>query len=291
MNRLETNPRMKVREEQGGIEMTALVPAALPNTSRVPDHDRRDGVRRASEQRLLIFGGLAGVAAGLAYFAAQAIPWDHDLPVEVARWESVLGFWTVLAVAPFAIAFAYALYRLIASERDGALNQLGFVFAVVAFSILAVTQSFQNAVPLVLTDEMQADGSSREAWERIYAGLNGLDLGTDLAWDLFLGLWLLCSGVAMLRHSRLGARWGIPALALVPPFFAFNIAATPDPPAVDLGPVIGVYLTALSVRLVWLGTRRAGGEKRRDGAGEPVRNGHRTRARILRWRRDRWSGI
>jgi hypothetical protein len=62
--------------------------------------------------------------------------------------------------------------------------------------------------------------------------------------------------VAMLGHSRLGARWGVPALALVPPFFAFNVVATPDPPAIDLGPVIGMYSTVLSVRLVWLGTRR-----------------------------------
>lgn len=210
-----------------------------------------------ASQRLLTLGGLSGVAAGLLFFLAQAaIPWDHDLPLELPRWGAILGFWMILAMAPFAIAFAYALSRLIASERDGALNHLGFVFAVVAFSILAVTQSFQNAVSIVLTDEMKAEGSGPEAWDRIYAGLNALDLGTDLAWDLFLGLWLLCIGVAMFRHSRLGARWAIPALALVPPFYAFNIAATPDPPVVDLGPVIGMYSTALSAWLVWLGTRR-----------------------------------
>jgi hypothetical protein len=169
----------------------------------------------------------------------------------------------ILAVAPFAIGFAYTLSRLIAWERDGPFNQLGFVFAVVAFSILAVTQSFQNAVSIVLTDEMKADGSGPEAWDRIYAGLNALDLGTDLAWDLFLGLWLLCIGVAMYRHSRLGARWAIPALALVPLFLAFNVAATPDPPVVDLGPVIGMYSTALSAWLVWLGTRLSAAERPR----------------------------
>lgn len=237
--------------------MTTVAPPTFPAAPELSDIDGVDAAERASRRRLQILGGLAGVAAGLAYFAAQAIPWDHDLPVETARWEAVLGFWTILAVAPFAIVFAYALYRFIAWERNGALNQLGLVFAVVAFSILAVTQSFQNAVPLVLTDEMQAEGSGPEAWDRIYAGLNALDLGTDLAWDLFLGLWMLCIGVAMLRHSRLGLRWGLPALVLVPPFFAFNIAATPDPPAVDLGPVMGMYATALGVWLVWLGTRRA----------------------------------
>jgi hypothetical protein len=249
MNSFETTPRMKAREQQ---------------TAYLANHDERGGPGFASERKLLIGGGLAGVAAGLAYFGAQVIPWDHDLPVELARWEIVLGFWTILAVAPFAIVFAYALSRLIASEHDGALNQLGFVFAVVAFSVLAVTQSFQNAVPVVLTDEMQAEGSGPEAWDRIYAGLNALDLGTDLAWDLFLGLWLLCIGVAMFGHSRLGARWAIPALALIPPFFAFNVAATPDPPRVDLGPVIGMYFTALSVWLVWLGTRDGEHERPRD---------------------------
>jgi hypothetical protein len=236
--------------------MTTLAPPTL-TTDRQFAVDRTDAAGVASQRRLLILGGLSGVAAGLLFFVAQAaITWDHDLPLELPRWEAVLGFWMILAIAPFAMAFAYALSRLIASERDGALNQLGFVFAVVAFSILAVTQSFQNAVSIVLTDEMKAEGSGPEPWDRIYAGLNALDLGTDLAWDLFLGLWLLCIGVAMYRHSRLGARWAIPALALVPPFYAFNIAATPDPPVVDLGPVIGMYSTALSAWLVWLGTRR-----------------------------------
>ena len=244
--------------------MTTLAPPT-PTTARQLPVERADAAGAAS-QRLLTLGGLSGVAAGLLFFVAQAaIPWDHDLPLELPRWEAVLGFWMILAMAPFAIGFAYALSRLIACERDGALNQLGFVFAVVAFSILAVTQSFQNAVSIALTDEMKSDGSGPGAWDRIYAGLNALDLGTDLAWDLFLALWLLCIGVAMYRHSRLGPRWAIPALALVPPFLAFNIAATPDPPAVDLGPVIGAYSTVLSAWLVWVGTHR----HERQPAGRP----------------------
>ena len=245
--------------------MTALPPPALTKARQV-SVDGADGAESAGRRRLLTLGGLSGVAAGLLFFGVQAaIPWDHDLPLELPRWEAVLGFWMILAVAPFAIGFAYALSRLIAWERDGPLNQLGFVFAVVGFSILAVTQSFQNAVSIVLTDEMKAEGSGPEAWDRIYAGLNALDLGTDLAWDLFLGLWLLCIGVAMFRHSRLGARWAIPALALVPPFLAFNVAATPDPPVVDLGPVIGMYFTILSVWVVWLGTRRGERGSPREG--------------------------
>ena len=250
-------------------------------TARRLTVDGADGAGHVKRSRLLILGGLSGVAAGLLFFVAQAaIPWDHDLPLELPRWEAVLGFWMILAMAPFAIGFAYALSQLIAWERDGPLNQLGFVFAVVGFAILAVTQSFQNAVSIVLTDEMNAEGSAgRETWDRIYAGLNALDLGTDLAWDLFLGLWLLCVGVAMYRHSRLGARWAIPALALVPPFYAFNVAATPEPPLVDLGPVIGMYFTALSAWLVWLGTRRAGFERPRGGAATS-QDGRQARPRV-----------
>lgn len=228
-----------------------------PPTSRTPLH-RLDvsgppADQRSSNPRLLLFGGLSGVGGTLAYFAGAPFDWNKDIPVEAPAWETTLTFWMTLAVAPFGIGLAYALYRLIAAERGGALNQLGFVFAVVAFSVLAVTQSFQLAVPLVLTDEMKTDGSDPAAWERIFAGLNAVDLGTDLAWDLFLGAWMLCIGVAMLRHSRLGWRWGVPALALVPPFFALNIATTPDPPHVDLGPLTGLYFLALSIWLIWLG--------------------------------------
>jgi hypothetical protein len=40
-------------------------------------------------------------------------------------------------------------------------------------------------------------------------------------------LWLLCTGVAMLRHSRLGARPAARALAIVSLFVNFNLAGTP----------------------------------------------------------------
>jgi hypothetical protein len=220
-------------------------------------HHKEYGPRPVRDRRLLLLGGLAGVASTLFYLAGQTIlPWDHDLPVELSRWQVALTFWVTLAIAPFAITGAHAIYRLIAQEREGALNQLGFVFAVVAFSILALTQSFQLAVPSILTEAMRADGSGPEAWTRIYEGLNALDQGTDLAWDLFLALYMLCIGVAMLGHSRLGLRWGLPLLALIPAFLAFNIAATPTPPLVDLGPVIGLYFFALNIRLVWLGATR-----------------------------------
>lgn len=43
----------------------------------------------ASDRRLLILGGLSGIAAGPAYFAGQAVlPGDYDLPVESAQWTS-----------------------------------------------------------------------------------------------------------------------------------------------------------------------------------------------------------
>lgn len=221
--------------------------------------------RAEPDRRLLILGGLSGIAAGVAYFTGQAVFHHtfHDLPVEASQWTVVVGFWTPMLMFPFMIVMAYAIERLIASERDGALNQLGFVFAVVAAGTAAIFVSFQTAIPLVLTDEIKAEGSSPEAWDRIYTGLRSVDDGVDLAWDLFVGLWMLCIGVAMLRHPRLGARWGVPAVALVPPFFALNMAATPDPPTVDLGPLIGIYFVALSVQLVRLGARsspKKGGE-------------------------------
>ena len=114
--------------------MTTLAPPTLTTARRFPV-DGADGAGRASRSRLLILGGLSGVAAGLLFFIAQAaIPWDHELPLELPRWEAVLGFWMILAMTPFAIGFAYVLSRLIAWERDGPLNQLGFVFLLAPFA-------------------------------------------------------------------------------------------------------------------------------------------------------------
>ena len=73
--------------------MTALAPPTLTKARQFPV-DRTDGADGTSHRRLLILGGLSGVAAGLLFFVAQAaIPWDHDLPLELPRREAVLGFW------------------------------------------------------------------------------------------------------------------------------------------------------------------------------------------------------
>ena len=64
----------------------------------------------------------------------------------------------------------------------------------------------------------------------------------------------------MLRHSRLGPWWALPALALGILLVALNAATVPWPPATaglfDIGPVIGLYGLGLSVYLVKIGLER-----------------------------------
>jgi hypothetical protein len=77
--------------------MTTLASPTLTK-ARQRTVDGAEGAESAGRSRLLILGGLSGVAAGLLFFGVQAaIPWDHDLPLELPRWEAVLALsaWVV----------------------------------------------------------------------------------------------------------------------------------------------------------------------------------------------------
>jgi len=206
---------------------------------------------------LWLGGGVAGLASIVAYLLAIAVPWP----------ESQLGTSAGLLVAAafpvFGIIYSYALCSFVAAERDGPANRLGFVFAVAAFSTLLAMIVVQLAVGAGIGEfTRELDAQTARALRR---GLRLVDLGLDVSWDLLMGTALVFWGVAIRKRSGLGPGWGIPIVALGLGLIALNAATFPWPPGdhglVDLGPLTGLFMLALAVRLAVLG-RRASTEAR-----------------------------
>lgn len=210
---------------------------------------------------LLIAGGISGIIGVVAYGSILAPPLQdaiHSIPVEVSQPVIVATFWIAALFPVFALIMVYALYRLLDSGGAKHSAFLGFIFGVVAFSIVAMHNTVQSSVLLWGSDLARSDPTfSPETWSSVIRAVRGVDIGLDLAWDLFLVLWLVFTGVAMMKHPGFGPWWGLPAIVVGAVLFAVNAITVPDPPAAaglfDPGPLVGVYAGAISAYLIKLG--------------------------------------
>jgi hypothetical protein len=199
--------------------------------------------------------GLAGILGVACYLLAILIPWPES------QFGTSAALLVVSAFPILSIVFCHGLCGYIAAEAPGAAVRLGFVFAVPAFATVLAMIIVQLAVNAALPDiARELDAPVRRALSR---GLRMIDLGLDVAWDMLIGVALVCLGWAMRPRRGLGPGWGIPAMLLGAALILLNAATFPWPPAdrglFDIGPFVGVFILALAVRLTVL-SRRADGQ-------------------------------
>ena len=218
--------------------MTTLAPPTL-TTARQFAVDRTDAAGGASQRRLLILGGLSGVAAGLVLRR----PGGHPRGTTIFRSSCPAGrpCWVLDDPRDDAVRDRVRL-RALAADRVGARRSAQPARLRVRRRCIQHPRGDAELPERRLHRPHRRDEGRRIRPRGVgpdLRRLNALDLGTDLAWDLFLGLWLLCIGVAMFRHSRLGARWAVPALALVPPSTPSTSPPLPTRRSSTSGPLSG----------------------------------------------------
>jgi hypothetical protein len=207
----------------------------------------------AHNRNLCVWGGIAGVTGTLCYVLAAVVSWPESRAATSAL-LLVVSAWPILS-----IIYSYALYTFVAAEHESAANRLAFVFAALAFATVLGMIVVQLAVGAGLGDATASvDEAARTAFRR---GLNLVDLGLDVAWDMLIGTALIFSGVAMWWRRGLGVAWAVPSILLGAALIVLNAATFPTPPGnaglIDIGPGIGVFVILLSVRLILLGRRAA----------------------------------
>jgi hypothetical protein len=81
-------------------------------------------------------------------------------------------------------------------------------------------------------------------------------LGIDVAWDLYIGVGTLLVAVAVRSHRAFGVSFGLTGAVAALALLVLNALTFPRPPAnaglVDVGPAIGLWYLAVSVRLALL---------------------------------------
>jgi hypothetical protein len=162
--------------------------------------------------------------------------------------------WPVLSVI-----FVFSLYEHIKMDRHSSANQLAFLFAAIGFAIVAVMISIQLAVRAGIEEHIANSPENQDFLNLMRRSIRLVDMGIDVAWDLFIGTSLIFLCFALIKHKSFGRRWAVPAGLLGGLLIVLNVSTFPWPPNTqglfDIGPAIGLFIIALSVRLLLLGFR------------------------------------
>jgi len=154
------------------------------------------------------------------------------------------------AFGPLLATGVAGLYHLLALDRRSVALQAGAVAVAtggVVFTLMALVQLAVRAAAATAADSIQPAQA-----ELVRRGLNGVQLGLDVAWDLFLGLGCVLLAWSLRRHPRYGWIYTVSGILIGLAVLALNFATFPVPPAnaglVDVGPLAGLWLLAVTAR-------------------------------------------
>jgi hypothetical protein len=154
----------------------------------------------------------------------------------------------------------YSIFKYVALEHQTIANQLSFVFASLGFTIVACMISVQLAVRWGINEHILNAPENEELLGLIHQSTRLIDHGLDVAWDLFIGISLIFLYAAIKGHSKFRLPWAIPSLLLGAILIMLNVYTFPWPPnsvgLFDIGPLIGIYIIAISSRLTLLGVKQ-----------------------------------
>lgn len=165
-------------------------------------------------------------------------------------------FLTLMVAGSFGPALGFAsfgLHRLLRLHRDSVTSQIAAISNMVAGALVTAMLMTQFATA-VRRDDYFARVSDDEAIRTIIRWVWDVNLGLDIAFDVYIGLGTTLFGFAMLRHPRFGrvvGGLGILAGALI---IIFNFATFPENPGtqglVDTGPTTGLWYLIVVI-LTW----------------------------------------
>ena len=197
----------------------------------------------------------AGLGAFASYLAAAFVP----LPEPIALF---LAF----AFGPLFMVASLGIYRLLKLWKPSMLLEVGFLFNVVATALVTLMLSVQQT-SFAFHDRFKvADRGTvtEEQLRWIFKEVNAIQLGIDIAWDVFISLGTLCFAIAMWKHPVFGRI--LPAVGVIVSLLilSFKMVWFPEPPAdagsIDFGPAVALWYIGLAVYLRVRGRRLDGSE-------------------------------
>jgi hypothetical protein len=159
----------------------------------------------------------------------------------------------VSAFGPLLAAASLGLYHVLVATGNTILLQLAVMFNILGASIFTM----MGLVQLAIRFKLQTVGENTPIPPALPATLVGVQLGMDVAWDIFIGLGTLLFALNMIRDPRFGWIPGLFGILIALGLIVLNLLTFPIPPAeknlIDLGPFVGLWYLAVTILVIkWL---------------------------------------
>jgi hypothetical protein len=162
-----------------------------------------------------------------------------------------------LLVRPAAGHRQRRLWELLGRHRRTATLDIGLVANIAAG--VTVTLMLLAQLGLKAWFDAGLGGSAQQVSPEVakaaFQAGNGLQLGLDVAWDVFLAIGTAMLAWNMRRHPRFGWAYAATGLLLAAALVALNLAAFPENPGragwIDVGPLVGGWYLWVTLRMAW----------------------------------------
>ncbi len=213
---------------------------------------------------------ILGLAAVLLYLGLVfgVIPGPERLLISLAFF-----------IGPIAVIGMVSLHQRLRQQNASLLVDGGIVLLIAAFVLFDLMVVVQQTVFWFRKEALAAavTEAAREQVTASYLAVNGVQLGADIAFDVFYCVGMFLVSAAMWNDRRFGRTVSALGLVTAGGLLALNLVTFPNPPdragLIDLGPLSGVWWIAVIIllqRLAPLAT--AGGDevpRSKNGAGDP----------------------
>jgi hypothetical protein len=182
-----------------------------------------------------------GVLAMVAYAVVSAVPMSPRLQAVAV---SIFGPGVAVASA--------GLYEVLRLHRSTVGLRIGLVANIAAAITVTMMLFAQIAFKRWLELEFST-GAAATPSSPAYQAANGLQLGFDAVWDLFLSIGTFLFATAMWTHPRFGRVFATIGGVLAVLLLTLNLGTFPEPPEeaglLDVGPLVGLWYLVAAVRM------------------------------------------
>lgn len=166
-------------------------------------------------------------------------------------------FLTAIVLSAFGPSLGFAsvgLYYFLKLHRDSVVAQIAALSNLLAGALVTTMLMVQTSIKFHAQDYFAGPAPDESIRTTVF-WMRDVDLGIDVAWDVYIGLGTLLFGVAALRHPRLGRVVGWAGILIAGVgVLGFNLYTHPTPPAdaglIDAGPLCGLWYLVVVI-LIW----------------------------------------
>jgi len=154
----------------------------------------------------------------------------------------------IMAWGPFLGLSAAGSYYFLALHKKTISLKIAVVSQIIAGVLVTTMLLIQYALRISKPEVI--DPVSKWAWN----SLNHVQLGIDVAWDVYLFLGCILFAINMFNHPKFGKIFSLTGIIISMLLIGFNIITFPTPPAeagsVDLGPILGLWGLAVTINIL-----------------------------------------